>query len=907
MSRNGLYNEKEILERIKELAKYYAPQWNTGSDDAGMAFAKLFSELMAENWASYPRMIERHHLLFLNMYGLEKRPYYPAMGYVSVTPTLGNSVNVKKGSRLSSDEVEFETAYDLYAASTKITDVFCTSKNVICQSDVHSFFNTSGDNLQETSIYFSADEILYSDNDCVFTVAVFDSAHPDQRGIYPPAQLDIKKIKWEYLSQKESIEITDCKQNGNQFTLTVPQPIPQVEFGGISGRWIKLVFTDGNIMRYVSQKTLLLTAKANETAPQSLYCNDNMLAKADFMPFGEQPSEYDCFYICSSKCFSKKNSVITISLDYSFTDIDVNSYAAVEANWKTIMPASKFTPKPPLIKLCEKVIWEYWNGRGWCRLYNDDSHTADFANIENTSLKIIFTCPDDIDETFAGADNGLFVRCRIEKITMGFAENLVYRMPLVSKISVSYDYKGSLCSADHMFISNNLEVKEVGTSPCRIDNTENAAKAYTYLCFDEPLPLGYTNVYFRFDTVNTSKLQTEWESLSVTHKEQGWSVIGCSDKTLNFTEDGVITFSITNPMAKALLFGKEGYWLRVNADNQINSISPKAIYLNTVAVVQHEKRSPMYFTVQPYADNAEFSLSAVNISKISVKVLDNENWNEIDDDKYTLDRENGIIKFNKGFMPISSEEPTVCVSFSVTSGDKGNLPPDSINRFLDPLPFIDVITNPEKTYGGRDVETNAECVERGMNKVKTLDRCVSSHDYEITSLSADKAIVRVKCIQSEKNIRLVVLTDTNESNAFELIKKHIIEKITPVMPFYFQDRLTVEKPEYIYIQAVVHILSDGLVFPQMINSEITEKLQDYINAVSGNDGNGFEIGEFPDTESIKNLILSVSHVKNIELLQLLCNSEKGSFDYEQLNLHTTGVVMCEKPVIYIDEHNINIF
>lgn len=907
-----LYNENEIYEKIKLLAKYYAPQWNANENDVLTTLMRLFAKMTAENYSLYPQIIERLHLLYANFYGLEKKPAVPAMGYVTVK-TTGKMVLLKKGTRLGSDnDSDFETLSDLCAVSANIKQFFYTYDNYIGASNFSekqaTFFDFEGENLQEQSIYFSADDLLYSDscnseisNNCC-SVLLFDTGSPDQRGVFP--RIKTSGIEWSYLTAGGEKKIHNFEQEDNKFTLHIPEAIELTTVGAVTGRWLKASFNDDNMLGHISPETFMLTASKNELSPHSLYLNEIMLAKENFLPFGEKPNEYDCFYICSNECFSKKNSIITITLDYDYQDIENPIYKDLEIKWKTVIPASQFEPKPPLIKLIESAAWEYWNGYGWRRIFEDDSHTDAFSKIENNQLKVTFPCPDDASETFVGAEAGLFVRCRIAKITAGYADNMIYRLPLIRKVNMEYSYKGNFRRADRIFLQRNLTLSEINPSGIYIKKEEQPQHSYTYLCFDEALPIGYVSAYFKISVPNCNSEPMFWECYTVKNGKRCWRDIVVGNMIDGFTESGIVSFGINDEMRQATLFGKSGYWLRACIKGKAKPFYCDAIYINTVPVIQSERRAPMFFSISPYSSQMNYQLADGQIYNVEVSELVGENWEIVDKSNYHVDNEKGIVSLNKIRQNIvDSDEPMLRIDYSVTAGSEGNLAPGKLNRFLDPIPFIDKVENPESTFGGMDIESFEQCLARGSSNIYSLGRCISENDYEIAARNSDSSIVKVKCYSNTDNngkILLVVLTKEDNVVAFKLTRKAIIDSIHKIMPFYLKSKLEVIQTEYIAMKVVTHLTVSKSAYPQMIHQEIENRLCKFLNPIHGNStGKGFDIGEFPNEQELRHQIANIAGVRTIESLQILCKLNGEDFDVEKLNELRNGVPIYAKPEIFI--------
>lgn len=895
------HDRSGFFEEIKRLSRYYAPEWSAPENGAGRALALLFSELMAENYAKLSDMTERHRLMYLNMYGLSRKPAFPSRGYITVTPTADNTITFKSGTRAgSSGDAEFVTESDLCAVNTGIKAVFCTKQGVICRGSEQRLFDLGGENTQEAALYFSCDDILYSDGAGSCRIMLLDISAADQHGVAPKAKLDPSALHWQYMGAGGAQNITDVSFEDGVFTLNIPEGVPETTQFGVSGKWLKLLFTDGKMLPAFSRGSVRLSASLAGTPPRSVYLNENMLPSADFFPFGEQPVEYDAFYICSSEVFGKKGSRVTVSMDIVFEDIGVQTAGESGVQWRTVIPASKFEQKAPLVKRIESVVWEYWNGRGWCRIYPDNSHTTDFSDSSAGSAEITFTCPQDIEPVFVGADAGLFIRCRVTKMTPGYEQGMVYRVPRCLSLALGCSYDGQYLRADHVFVSRDMETHTADNAVVRLPQNDDPSESRTYLCLERALPVGYYNLYIRIKSAAAAQ-QIRWEALCTVHGEQRWQPVYVRDMTAGLSESGMITLRIENPMCSAALYGEEGFWLRICAASPAKTVETEGIFFNAVPVVQHSRTISMEFSAA--AENGVYRLSSGGICSAAVFLRENGAKREIPPEKYTLDSENGVIEFNRGFTPQLSDGCVLSAEFTVTRGAEGNLPPESINSFLDPVPFVDHITNPEPTYGGRSIEEFSACAQRGADKVRTLERCVSDSDFETAARNADISIARAKCRSSGGEIRLTLLTDSSDIPVFRLARQNVMNAILPAMPFYLQSRLSINQAAYVEIEVTAHVVSDGKAFPQTIQNDIRSRLSRFLDAVHGNTAeNGFGIGEYPSPESVTAVILSAEHIVSADRVQLLCKYRGSVYDYGQIASEISdGVPVCGNTTIYITE------
>ncbi len=893
-------NSAEILEQMNRLAKYYLPSWTYTEGGQISALAKLFSEMTEENRRLLPVISERHYRMYLSMFGMEREGAQPAYGYIRVIPTADNTVYLKKGTRLASERAEYTTMSDLYAVGARVKAVFSSNHKGLWRTD-ESLFDMRGESISKTYLCFCAGNLLLSEGEFKCRCALFDVSRADQHKNAPPAQLNPAKIRWEYLTRDGFKPVSGFTYSEGQFELSFSESVPLCEFEGREGRWLRVVFEDERIMPAVSLKTLELYPETKKIPPRSMYFNDEMLPQDDFFPFSAEPTEYDAFYIRSDECFSKSGSTVTLTADISFEDVGGEAAEEIEMHWKNVIPASKLQPKPPLIKYVESVLWEYWNGLGWSRLYRDDSNTSVFVGDDTKPLNISFTCPEDIAPTSVGADEGLFLRCRIRRITAGYSDKMIYRLPKISGLSVSYSYEGGLC-ADRAFLCHRAELTELSSAEHYIRRSEMLSRSYSYLCLDKPLPIGYSNAFFCLPSSRFDGRGLSWEAFCQHGSETEWKEINVSDRTSGLTESGIITFGITEKMAQTRLFGEEGSWLRASVSDESAHCPLDGILFDVVAVTQRAEMPQMTFTYL----GEPLKLAEGGVVSAMVSVLSDGEWRELDESKYTLEKREGRIAFDRGFVPAYSNEPNVRVRYYVTRGAEGNAAAEEIDRFLDPVPFVDRVYNPEPSFGGRDSETDSECAKRGAQKLRSLDRCISAEDYVTAVKFADSAVKKARCFRERNGaLTLVLLTEDFDSNAFRLTERKVKQRVLDSMPFYMRDKLTVKHADYVELLVNATVISDGEAYPQTIHADISARLREYISPLRGGvSGKGFDIGSYPNTEMIRGVVLGTNHVVEVASLTVMCRCENRMFDLERLAEYPHGVPIAGEPVIQIREKNI---
>ncbi|MGN1119782.1 MAG: hypothetical protein ACI4Q4_05450, partial [Oscillospiraceae bacterium] len=228
-------NSAEILDRINRLAKHYLPSWAYTEGGQISALAKLFSEMTEENRRLLPVISERHYRMYLSMFGMEREGAQPAYGYVRVIPTADNTVYLRKGTRLASEQAEYMTMSDLYAVGAKVKEVFSSNHTGVCRSD-ESLFDMRGENISKTYLCFSAGDLLLSEGEFKCRCALFDVSRADQHKNAPHAELNPAKIRWEYLTQNGFKAVRGFTYSDGEFVISFAESVPLCEFEGKEGR-----------------------------------------------------------------------------------------------------------------------------------------------------------------------------------------------------------------------------------------------------------------------------------------------------------------------------------------------------------------------------------------------------------------------------------------------------------------------------------------------------------------------------------------------------------------------------------------------------------------------------------------------------------------------------------------------
>ena len=108
----------------------------------------------------------------------------------------------------------------------------------------------------------------------------------------------------------------------------------------------------------------------------------------------------------------------------------------------------------------QEVIWEYFNGDGWARLF-PDGRESDCFNASMGALsrrKVIrFRCPEDIRPVLVNASTGYFIRARVLKVKNLYKLKGNYIVPRMEGLRFSYRYANRGRIPVQVAVENNRE------------------------------------------------------------------------------------------------------------------------------------------------------------------------------------------------------------------------------------------------------------------------------------------------------------------------------------------------------------------------------------------------------------------------------------------------------------------
>lgn len=815
----------KIQESIRKRAKSYTPEWSfhIENPDIGSALAIAYAQMLAGTVKKFSKIPQKNRIAFFNELDTDVLPAVPSHGYVQfqlVNEEVEGSL-VKPGTTvLASDEglpdgqAAFETCEELYVTPAAVSDIYqaCDESDSIyrlydrknIEWQPFALFSGEGVNLQKHELYISQEDLFYIHSEAYIALTFFSQGDV----LLKPADLDImadsENAVFEYYSKEGWVAFEDFKKEENRLVFYKGGLQPEFEREEIEGKksfWIRMRILNFRKFSKMRLESICLTSWNQGMLPDTVFGSQEELNPHSFFPFGESLSMYQEVYFGSEEVLSKRGAQVTFSFSLDFVKIPLNTNEKEALNWEWVMKRSDIKQDIEFDITAESVIWEYYNGSGWTRLFPDDRYNHIFyapSEGKGQYQTLQFICPDDIEKILVNAVETYYIRARVMKINNLYKVTGNYVVPMISNTSFQYRYLEKGKMPENYVSCNNLEYcsleggsfgKDGLYSPFFQTGMEEAA---LYLGFEVSPSGSPLKMLFCIEgDGECARPPLLWEYWNGSR----WKKVNPVDGTDCFSKTGVVTFAGNTDMEKKRLFKKERYWIRIkdiensysNKDAVKNYPVLQQIYMNVVTVQNVYRRQREYFQMETYQENKTFRLLEKNIydakvyvdetghlaadeleglrQKQSVRTEEDVSgmdgriwveWRQVTDfsESGPMDRHfvihpyQGEILFGNGKygrIPYTSGKENIFIDYSSGGGKYTNLQAGKINRMSRSVGYISEVTNPEAMTGGCDAETPEAAMQRTSGFIRHQGRAVLARDYEQLAMCAVRDVLKVKC------------------------------------------------------------------------------------------------------------------------------------------------------------------
>ena len=792
---------EEIRAQVRALARSYTPEWRfeASGDDPGAALAELFSTMFYQTVDRLNALPEKLYIEFLNQIGYQEPGPVPARGEMQFTPadTITQPVPVPSGTRVfaqddGGDNIVFETQRTIGATSARLEGLYYadSSQDQLCRLDPArpgAFFAPEGEPVQSHVFYLSQDWVLQLDGPCTIVVRLQQAVR--YLGQETARLLVGEGMRWCYRHGGAWLPFDSARAEGDQVilekrTALALEPDPE-------GRLC--ICCQGRLDAALTlQKAALSSAPLAPCPARRLLNGDVPIETPEGgYCFGQRPSVYNVFYIGCDTVLTKRGARAMVRLDLAPVVFDppAQSQGMIYQFTQPIIDKRGAVSIQPDDVRVAQVVWEYYNGAGWCRLEVAGSRNP-FSCRQDGPYELTFQVPADIQPAEVGAETGYYIRARIAEMENTYAVYQRWVVPFCKGVELSWSYDQPL-AASWLASDNNGLHRELDQAAGLTD------LQFTVL---EPLDPGPPAVYFQFDRSPDGmplsvyfqmkgrarvNAQLVWECWN----GKTFEPVRAVDETGQLMHSGSVFLFLPGPLPRRSLFGAEGCWLRLSRTGTRAGTAPvvEAVRLNVAPAVQRRQEPEQRFDTGSYDAGKTLQLLFRPVQGCTVWVdemnglaaaeaqalarehpddvrLEWENhilrrcwvrWEETPDlslagsgDRvYALDPYRGVVQFGdgrQGRVPPGGDH-NILVQYASGGGARGNLPAGAVHAPLGGLARISSLENITPMCGGTDRLSLDEIEDRGSRHLRTRGRAAGQRDFEDLVRQGFPEVRHVRC------------------------------------------------------------------------------------------------------------------------------------------------------------------
>lgn len=948
MVNTDLRSKKEIKAILQKRAASYTPEWNLDPEqpDIAAALAMACSEMFEGTVKKINGLPLKNEIAFFNLLNASLRPAVRSEGYVSFSLSAEDvaPVEVPKGTVLTSYEaadepVHFETNDDVLVSPARIVGSFCVdevSDHIGQYEDLPKtrtlLFSLPDRNLQAHTLTMAHPYGFHIRSKGELRIGFYHQGGVPVISSTIKALTDRQAVRIEYYSpQSGYVPFRDVQERGGELVLIKSEKMPPIGLDE-DGCALRVTVRDLSLLKELNFAYAVVRPSGRQIAPDSLTDGSMELEINSFFPFGDRFQIFNEIYFGCGEVLDKRGAVITLSFDVSYLPVPIeNQLGDDEIKWKWIANKSDFKERKSYEITITEVIWEYYNGYGWSRLFPDKSYSDIFHYRDGVSScfkSMTFVCPEDMSEVFIGAREDFYIRARIIRADNLYKLKGFYYSPMLRNLSFDYYYQGEGCRIEEMTAQNCLE--ELRYSDRERKDAREFVPFYStgdrhrtvYLGFSSPPENGpFCMLWDMEEDPLAVKPKLSWEYFS----KKGWKHLNMVDETNSFTTVGLTIFLDNHGFQRRRLFGEDLYWVRIidagDSYRRGMSVSPiiRSVSYNSVLAKNVDSHREDHFAMDVYAENRSFRLSAQGILDIEVYVneyqtltkeeserLEREGrlrkvrdetgmvtelwvkWDEVNtfimeganSRSYLADRSKGIITFGdgrKGRIPSASETDNIRVYYTTGGGIRTNVAAEAISGMERSIGFVSAVRNPRSFYGGRDTETVFEALKRSAAMLRTQNKAITARDFEELALYSSSCIEKVRCFSGRNRsggkehgaVTLVVLKSENcdFSKLCRELKHEMLPKISGSL--LSDDAFYITEPTIIRMHIKAELATGSLdgIFER--KRKVEQCIRQFIGSYAGTKGSSeWMLGRIPNEQQIRSAILRVEKIEFIRNINI---------------------------------------
>lgn len=669
-------SRRDILDKIKDLAASYTPEWqfDERDPDIGSALALLFADQMQESIRRYNLSLEREYAELMNMFGISLRPASPAHSIVRLDMVQNTIPGQKlhRGTKFLAEgesgiPMVFETAYDSYVTQSQVKSLFMVSgitgkmvplkgnfepiayipDNMEIRSKqeetIFTLFDFGGEGYGKTGLLMYHSHLFdETDNDIWMDMPGSNGlAHDILKGSY----------RLSYYGEEGFCQITDMRLKQDRYLVFRKEKACRKVLFEDSMYAALLLEPVGVVEKNVTVSDIRFCASGKPAAAEYVLSGDTELDAEAFYPFGRRLSLFKELYI-GHRYFANPGARVTVEFQLSFEDIVVSAPGEREEEELKVI---KRKPERDVIGAVaevyvDEVSFAYFNGTGWRKLTLETPADSLFRWSEPGVCKISFVCPEDWQELETGGYTGKCIRLQLLRSDNCYYQPSMHHCPVIRHMRIDYSYTDHFMRPQKLFsfqgsrkwdITESLAHNEISTVLFRSSYRETSL----YLGFDRKMDEGPVGLLFCLR--ETGYEQKANLSFAYSARD-GFARLKLVDHTDGFSHTGTMLFMPPTDLAERTIEGQKAFWIRITDKDFFWEKNPpcrpviEKIAVNAVEVDNIETLPEEDYYFDTYGPDMSFPVGAMNILSIDVWVNETAEFTDSERKRFMLEHPSAI-------------------------------------------------------------------------------------------------------------------------------------------------------------------------------------------------------------------------------------------------------------------------
>jgi hypothetical protein len=958
-------DRQDIIEQTTALATRYSG-WQPRADgrpDAGQALIGIFArfaELVIQRVNQAP---ERNYLAFLNLIGT--RPVPPVPARVPLTFSLAErspaDAVVPAGTQVAAapldgqdDEVVFETETPLVVTRAQLRSVLvgdAANDRYADRTDQQGepFDVFVGDQRVPHQLFIACDPVLTRPGRKDVTL-VLTAEGAELLNSWPISWWYWDGAGWQPVNTAETVQ-------GDVWRVTLPglPQLPSYEVNGISAGWVRAQLDMGLPPGQAEPPTITGIGVRSDTPPEPVtapaaFANNSPLdlSKA-FYPLGEQPRFNDTFFLACPDSLARPGA--TLALTVTLTNVEtggplppVRTDGKPKIAWETWNGTSwlavtalsldgkeyAFTTNATVqITLPDGLARTEVNGteQYWLRVRLIGGNYGLAAGYREKPDGYYTRNPDG---TFTKNPGGAY-----ELLAATFAP------PVIAKLSWTLGQGPAVIPASAWVTSNNFRFLTHGWD---IDGAIRTFQPFTrstdrdpalYLGFDKPFDTRPVTLYLQVEPPAPEEVTADrlvepdladradlvWEYSG----PDGWQPLAAVDETETLAGRGVVQFAGPADLVARECFGRTWCWLRLRwrrgmfpVPPRLRGVRPNTIWATQAATVSDEILGSG--TAEPGQSFVTAQTPVLAGHQVVVREDTEEDteeswvaWQAVTDftlsgplDRhYTVDPRTGEIGFGDGQAGhlVPRGQNNVRITYRTGGGVAGNRAEGTVVTLKSAVPYVDSVTNFERSQGGAPWEPIERLRVRGPKALRHRDRAVTAEDLEDIAFEASAGVARARAVvpsrfdptdlwlkPAEKpraghtdadagQVGVIVVPDSAEPRPAPSLG--LVRQVQD----YLRARgcattdLWVAGPEWVRVTVTATVVPSTPGVAELSRGRVKAALDRYLHPLTGGpEGTGWAFGRKPhrsDLFAVAEAVEGVDHVLSLDVAQVAESDDLG--------------------------------